>query len=433
MPQRVVITGLGAVSSIGTGTEAFWSALLEGRSGAVSLAGMPWMAEDLLTKIGAPVAGFDPLQHQIPERDLRLLDPVCQYALAAARMALEDAGLETEPSDRRKGVQRIVGVDSDRTATIMGTGVGGLPTAAHSHLHWTEKKIKTGGKRYWLPMQIANAVPAQVAVRFQAHGECKAVVTACASGTMGIGDGFRLVRDGEADMVFAGGAEATMSAPDGFALVGFDYLRTMSTRNDDPERACRPFDRDRDGFVLSEGAAVLMLESLDHALERGARVYAEVLGYATNCDAYHIVMLDPEIRQIKRLFRGLLQDTDTDPGEIDYINAHGTATVQNDIAETRAIRAVFGDHADRLCVSATKSMTGHAIGASGALEAVATALAIHRSIVPPTINLDNPDPECDLDYVPHLPVEREVRRAISTSYGFGGHNAALLLGRLEGD
>jgi 3-oxoacyl-[acyl-carrier-protein] synthase II len=347
-------------------------------------------------------------------------------------MAIRDAGLEPELVDPKRKLRVVRGLDADRFAAVIGTGIGGIATIEESHGTWTRGRSRKGTKRYWLPMLIPNAVAAQVAIRFQARAECKAVVTACAAGTMAIGDAWRLIRDGEADAALTGGTEALLEGPDGYGLMGFDLLRVMSKRNGEPERASRPFDRDRDGFILSEGAGILFLEERERALARGARIYAEMAGYATNCDAYHIVMLEPEARQIVRLMEGLLRSTGTRPEDVDYINAHGTSTVANDRAETAAIRRVFGRHADDLLVSATKSMTGHGIAASGGIEAAATALAVHHGVVPPTINLDNPDPECDLNCCPWKPVRRDVRVALSNSYGFGGHNASILLRRHEG-
>ena len=381
------------------------------------------------SRVAAPVTGFDPLAWNLTEKELDLLDPTTQFALAASWMAIRDAGLSAKVTNPKRGFQEIQEADPDRIATILGTGIGGLSTIATSHEIWVRnpKGERPKAKRYSLPMLIPNAVPAQVAIKYQARGECKAVTTACAAGTMAIGDAFRLLRDGEADMAIAGGAECALSTPDGYGFIGFDLLRTMSSRNHEPAKASRPFDKERDGFVLSEGAGIVILERLEHAKARGARIYAEVGGYVANCEAYHMIMLDPEIRRITRLMEQIFRATGVRPEEVDYINAHGTSTPINDRTETMAIRSAFGSHADNLLVSSTKSMTGHAIGASGGIEVIATALALHTGIVPPTINLEVPDPECDLNYVPNRSVTREIRVALSNSYGFGGHNASLLL------
>jgi len=428
VPPRVVITGLGPITSIGICKGRFWQASLAGRSGGRRV-DLPWMVPArFFTQVGAPVRDFDYQEFDITPREVDLLDRVSQYAIAGALMALKDAGFQLEPRDGRRHGYRVEGVCSERLAVILGTGIGGLATTEASHQRWTEGPERQM-KRYFLPMLIPNAPAAQVAIRFGANGECKAVTTACAAGTMGAGDAFRAIRLGEADVVITGGVDGILSDHDGWGLKGFDLLRAMSARNDDPEHASRPFDRERDGFVLSEGAGMLILESEEFARARGARVYAEVCGYETNCDAYHIVMLEPEGRQLVRLMSGLLRKTGTSPSDVQYINAHGTSTQLNDKAETAAIREVFGKHADGLLVSSTKSMTGHAIGASGGIEAAATALAIHTGQVPPTINYDYPDPECDLNYVPNRPAKRQIDLALTNSYGFGGHNASLLLAR----
>jgi 3-oxoacyl-[acyl-carrier-protein] synthase II len=279
-------------------------------------------------------------------------------------------------------------------------------------------------------MLIPNAPAAQIAIRYGAEGECKAVTTACAAGTMATGDAWRLLAAGEADVVITGGTEALLTASRGYPLMGFDLLRTLTTRNDAPEKASRPWDRDRDGFLLGEGACVLILERMDFAKARGAKLYAEVAGYATNCDAFSIMMLEPEGRKIADLMRALLARTGHGPEDIDYINAHGTSTIPNDRLETKVIKEVFGARAAGIAISSTKSLTGHAIGASGAIEAAATAMTIATGVIHPTINLDHPDPECDLDYVPHRARRSAVRAAMSTSYGFGGHNGALLLRKI---
>ncbi len=316
-------------------------------------------------------------------------------------LALEDADLSVSVVDRKKGRTRIDQVDPSRLAVVLGTGIGGVSTIETSHRNWTTTYDRGRCKRYSLPMLIPNAPAAQIAIRYGAEGECKAVTTACAAGTMATGDAWRLLAAGDADVVITGGTEALLTGSRGYPLMGFDLLRTLTTRNDAPQKASRPWDRERDGFLLGEGACVLILERMDFAKARGAKVYAEVAGYATNCDAFSIMMLEPEGRKIADLMRALLARTGHAPGDIDYINAHGTSTIPNDRLETKVIKEVFGARAAGIAISSTKSLTGHAIGASGAIEAAATAMTIATGVIHPTINLDNPDPECDLDYVPH--------------------------------
>jgi 3-oxoacyl-[acyl-carrier-protein] synthase II len=430
---RVVVTGLGPITSIGTGREGFWRASLEGRSGGIRLT-QPWsVSPRFQTLIGAPVRDFDPAHHGISPREADLLDRVSQFAIAGARLALEDAGFTLTPGGGGRGRGLTVeGVDPGRLCTILGTGIGGLHTIEVSHRRWAENPDRSFG-RYTLPMLIPNAPPAQVAIRFGARGECKAVATACASGTMSTGDAFRALRAGDADVAVTGGVDAVISDDDGWGMKGFDLLHAMSTRNDEPASASRPFDRERDGFLLSEGAGVVVLEREEHARARGARIYAEVLSYAANCDAWHIVMLDPSADTLVALLEQAVAGSGLSPREIGYVNAHGTSTQANDKAETTAIHRAFGAHAGSMLVSATKSMTGHAIGASGGIELAATALALHHQIVPPTINYRVPDPDCDLDCVPNrprvVPAGQPLNAAITTSYGFGGHNAALVLAR----
>ena len=425
--NQVAITGIGPVTSIGIGRSAFWEAATAGRSGAKAL---DWPADILATltsRIGAPLAGFDPTRYGVPAKDLEILDPASQFALAAVHLALEDAGLTMSVVDRKKGRTRIDQVEPSRLAVVLGTGIGGVSTIETSHRNWTTTYDRGRCKRYSLPMLIPNAPAAQIAIRYGAEGECKAVTTACAAGTMATGDAWRLLAAGDADVVITGGTEALLTGSCGYPLMGFDLLRTLTTRNDAPEKASRPWDRDRDGFLLGEGACVLILERMEFAKARGARIHAEVAAYATNCDAFSIMMLEPEGRKIADLMRDLLARAGHSPEDIDYINAHGTSTIPNDRLETKVIKEVFGARASRLAISSTKSLTGHAIGASGAIEAAATAMTLATGVIHPTINLDNPDPECDLDYVPNRSRRADVRAALSTSYGFGGHNGALLL------
>ncbi len=415
------------VSPIGPTRDAFWTSCLEGRSGAVRLE-TPWVNEtDLSTRIAAPVRDFDPVRAGIPGRQVPLLDRTSQFALAAAHEALTDAGFRLLAADDRREQLQVDGVDRDRIATIVGSGIGGLATLEVSHATWREKRSKVSIKRYSLPMLIPNAPAGQVAIRFGARGECKAISTACAAGTMSIGDAWRSVSEGFADLALAGGAEGVVGDDDSYGLMGFDRLKTLSTRNDDPQRASRPFDRDRDGFVLGEGAAVLVLEREEHARARGAEVYAEVRGYATNCDAHSMMQLDESGEVIVALIKDALRVADVGAGEIDHVSAHGTSTIVNDRTESKALRLMFGGRADDITVTALKSMTGHGIGASGPLETAALALGIRHHIQVPTINYETPDPECDVNVVANVPRQGAIQAALKLSYGFGGHNACLVL------
>jgi 3-oxoacyl-[acyl-carrier-protein] synthase II len=430
MPSRVVVTGLGPVTSIGIGRAAFWEGSLAGRSGGRRLEWPESILATIGSRIGAPVTGFDPPAYGIPVKDLDILDPASQFALAGAHLALADAGLNVTLVDRKKGRSRVEGVEPARLAVVLGTGIGGITTTEESHTNWTTTYDRARCKRYSLPMLIPNAPSAQLAIRYGAEGECKTVTTACSSGTMAIGDAYRLLRDGEADVVLTGGTEALLTESEGYPLIGFDLLRTLTTRNDDPQHASRPFDRDRDGFLLGEGAGILVLERAEFAKARGAaRIYCEIAGYETNCDAYSIMMLS-DGRRIADMLRTLLKKSGLTTRDVRYLNAHGTSTIPNDKLETRIFREVFGADAGTLAVSSTKSMTGHAVGASGGIEASATALALASGVLPPTINLENPDPECDLDYIPNKARETRVDAAISVSYGFGGHNAGLAFRRV---
>jgi 3-oxoacyl-[acyl-carrier-protein] synthase II len=374
--------------------------------------------------------GFDPARFGVPEKDVDILDPATRFALAGTHLALEDAGLATNPVDRKKGRARIADIDPARIAIVLGTGIGGVTTTEMSHAQWSSTYDRAGIKRYSLPMLMPNAASAQVAIRFGATGECKTVATACAAGTMAIGDAFRLLRAGEADIAISGGTEALLTDSSGYGLMGFDLLRTLTSRNDSPLTASRPWDRDRDGFLLGEGAGIVILERMEHAKARGARIYAEIAAYATNCDAYSIMMLEPDGQRICALVRDVLRKAEQAPHDVDYINAHGTSTIPGDRIETKVFHDVFGGHAGSLRISSTKSMTGHAVGASGGIEAIATALAVQTGVLPPTINLDHPDPECDLDYVANRARDSRCGLALSTSYGFGGHNAALAFRRI---
>lgn len=418
--DRVWITGIGVVSPIGVGRDPFWTACLQGRSGAVRLEN-PWVAaSDLATKIACPVSGFDPGAFGIPPKEASLLDRTTQFAVAAAVDAAADAGLGALPA---------VGVDPDRVRTAIGSGIGGLASLETAHAAWREGRSKGKVKRYALPMLIPNAPAGQVAIRAGARGECSAPTTACAAGTMAIGDAWRAIRDGEADLAFAGGTDGLAGDLDAFAMMGFDRLKTLSTRNDEPERASRPFDRERDGFVLGEGAAVLVLERESHARARGARPYAAITGYASNCDALSMLQPDESGERIVALARAALARAGRSEADVAHVSAHATSTVANDRTEARAFRLLFGRRADEIPVTGLKSMTGHAIGGSGAMETAALALSIREGILTPTINYEVPDPECDLRVVANRPLPARPALALKFSYGFGGHNACLVLER----
>ena len=428
MPNRIVITGVGAVSAIGHDRRSFWEACLAGRSGARTL-DSPWVRDsDVDTKFACPVAGFDPKNAGVPAKDVSLLDRNVWFALAAAAQAVEDGGLTATPDGEVRGRLNVSGVDPMRLATVVGSGIGGLSTTEVSHGIWHVEKSKKAVKRYSLPMLIPNAAAGQVAIRFGARGECKALSTACAAGTMAIGDACRLLRAGAADMVLAGGAEGVAGDDDAYGLMGFDRLRTLSTRNDAPERASRPFDKERDGFVLGEGAGILLLEREGDARARGARIYAAIVGYAANCDALNMMALEESGQNIVVLANNALKDAGLSPADVQHISAHGTSTVLNDRTEARAFRELFGPGADGVAVTGLKSMTGHAIAASGALETAALAMSLHEGVLTPTINYEFPDPQCDVDVVAQ-PRQAAPQVALKFSYGFGGHNACLVLTR----
>jgi 3-oxoacyl-[acyl-carrier-protein] synthase II len=420
--SRVFITGIGIVSAIGCSRDRFWRACLAGRSGTRRL-DSPWVVDtELSTRIAAIAEEFDPRAARIEPRQERVLDRTSMFALSAAEQAVQEAGLA--------GASGLAGVDPQRVVTVIGSGIGGLTSFEVSHAHWRETRSKTSVKRYSLPMLIPNAPAAQVAIRFGARGECKAVATACAAGTMAIGDAWRLLRAGEADVAIAGGVDGVAGDDDAYGLLGFELLRTLSRRNDEPARASRPFDRDRDGFVLGEGAGVLLLERAEHAAARGAQAYAAIEGYATNCDAYSMVQLDASGESVVALIAAALRSAEIDHDDVDYVSAHGTSTVLNDKTEARALRSAFGSRCDDLPVTALKSMTGHAIAGSGPIETAAAALSLREGMLAPTINYEFPDPECELDVVANTARCAQADVCLKLSYGFGGHNACLVLARV---
>ncbi len=413
MPERrVVITGMGVVSPIGLNKEEFWSSLLTGRSGVAEIDRFP--VEDFPTKIAAQVKGFQAVDY-IPRKDARRMDLFVQFACAAARMAVEDAALTINDANRT------------RTGVWVASGIGGIGTLESQH-HAFIKKGVAGISPFFIPMMIANMAAGQVSIMLGAMGPNGCTVTACASSSHSIGDAFQTIRDNKADVMIAGGTEASITP---LGIGGFCAMKALSTANDDPPRACKPFDRKRDGFVMGEGAGVLVLEEMEHALERGATIYAELIGYGSSADACHMVQPDPDGKGAALAFRNAIAQAGLQPQDIDYMNAHGTGTSLNDQIETAVVKEVFAAHSQKLLISSTKWAHGHMLGAAGAVELIATVMALIHNTAPPTINLSDPDPLCDLDYVPAQPRQQELRTAISDSLGFGGHNAALVVRKLD--
>ncbi len=410
--RRVVVTGLGAVSPLGIGVEATWSAMLEGRSGLAPIT--LFDAAAYPSAIAGEVKGFDATAF-IPAKEAKKMDRFIQLGLAAGIEALRDSGLEVSEAN------------AERVGVYVGAGIGGVETIEQT----TQVLLSKGHRRispFYIPMSIINMVAGNLSIMFGLKGPNLSVVTACTTGTHAIGEASRLIEYGDADVMVAGGAEAAVTPT---SVAGFGNARALSRRNHEPERASRPWDRGRDGFVLGEGAGVLVLEELEHAKARGARIYAELAGFGMSGDAHHMTMPAPGGDGASRCMNSAMRNGQVDPEEVNYINAHGTSTPLGDIAETLAIKRSFGDHARRLAVSSTKSMIGHLLGAAGGVEAVATVLSIHHGVVPATINLDDPDPECDLDYVPHTAREMGIDVALTNSFGFGGTNGTLALRRFH--
>ncbi|OGK95300.1 MAG: beta-ketoacyl-[acyl-carrier-protein] synthase II [Candidatus Rokubacteria bacterium RIFCSPHIGHO2_12_FULL_73_22] len=404
--RRVVVTGLGALTPLGNTADEFWTGLTQARSGIGPITRFD--ASGFPTRIAGEVRNFDPLRY-VDKKEARRLDPYLQYAIACATMAVEDASLD--PSR----------VDGTRFGVLIGSGIGGIQTLLETHRTLLEK----GPDRvspFFIPMMIVNMASGLVSMRFGAKGPNSSIVTACATGNHAIGDAFKIIQRGDADLMLAGGAEAIIIP---LTVAGFCAMKAMSTRNDEPTRASRPFDAERDGFVCGEGGGVIVLEALEHAQRRDARIYGEVVGYGMTGDAHHMTAPDPEGDGAARAMAAALRDGALEPSAVGYINAHGTSTPYNDKFETLAIKRVFGEHARRLAVSSTKSMTGHLLGAAGGVEAIATLLALHNGLLPPTINYETPDPECDLDYVPNQARKQDVEVALSNAFGFGGTNATL--------
>jgi 3-oxoacyl-[acyl-carrier-protein] synthase II len=410
MKKRVVVTGVGVVTPIGIGVEAFWDSLKNGRSGVGRLTFFD--TTDYPCKIDAEVKGFDPEKY-IDKKTIRRMDRFTQFALAAADMAIRDAGLDTAK------------LDPERVGVIVGSGIGGLSTIEEEH----DVLRQRGARRvspFLIPRLIANIAPGEIAIRWGYTGPNYAVSSACATSNHAIGDSLRMLRYGDADVIVAGGTEAAITQL-GFA--GFCSARTLSTRNDAPEKASRPFDKDRDGFVMGEGAGIVILETIEHAQARGAKIYAELSGYGATDDAYHITAPNPDGTAAIKAMQRALKDAEVSADQVQYVNAHGTSTSLNDKTETKAIKAVFGEHAKKLAISSTKSMTGHLLGAAGVVEMVATLLCMQHKLAHPTINYETPDPECDLDYIPNKARPMTIDTALSNSLGFGGHNAVLVIKR----
>ena len=412
MQRRVVVTGVGLVSSLGIGTQPTWDAVCAGRSGISEISRFD--ASAFSSRIAGEVKAFDPLQF-VGKKDVKKMDVFIQYAIAASEFAVRDAGFET---DRALGPE--VGV-------VIASGIGGFSTIEREH-----RALLKGGPRkispFFIPSAIINLAAGQVSIRFGARGPNSATCTACSASAHAIGDAFEMIKRGAAEAMIAGGSEAAITP---MGVGGFAAMRALSTRNDEPERASRPFDLDRDGFIIGEGSGVVILEELERARLRDASIYAELVGYGMSADAYHVTAPAEDGEGAVRVMRAAIAQAGVEPSKVDYINAHGTSTLYNDRLETLAIKNCFGPHASTVAISSTKSMTGHLLGAAGGLEAGITALAIRDQVVPPTINLDTPDPDCDLDYVPNQKRPLSIDYALSNSFGFGGTNASLLLKRYE--
>jgi 3-oxoacyl-[acyl-carrier-protein] synthase II len=413
MKRRVVVTGIGLVTPLGVGREENWSALTEGKSGIGPITLFP--TTDFATKFAGEVKDFDPTRF-IDKREAKWQDRFLHFAVAAAQLAKDDAGLEVTEEMR------------ERIGVYIGAGLGGVSTIERTHLSLNEKGPRRGMSPHFVPAIIVNLAPGLVSIRFGLRGPNLSHVSACSTGAHSIGEAARLIERGDVDAMFAGGTEAAITP---LGVGGFNAMRALSTRNEEPTRASRPWDRDRDGFVIAEGAGILLLEELETAKKRGAHIYAELIGYAASADAHHIVQPPESGEGAQRCMRLALRDAHIDPSAVDYINAHGTSTPPGDIAETQAVKVIFGDHAHKLAMSSTKSMTGHTLGAAGGIEAAYSVLAVERDILPPTINLENRDPECDLDYVPNEARRARCDIALSNSFGFGGTNATLIFAKFK--
>jgi len=413
--RRVVITGMGVVTPLGNGLETFWSNLKNGVSGIATIDAFDTSGYDC--KIGGQVRDFDPKQFFKNPKDVRRTDRFTHLAMAAAKMALADSGIDMDNLKER-----------DRFGVIVSTGIGGLKTL-QDQLQILVTKGPGRNSPFTIPMLISNMAGGVISMEFDLRGPNLCIVTACATSNNAIGESWRIIKFGDADIFLAGGAEASIVE---IGVAGFSAMRALSRRNDEPERASRPFDRDRDGFVMSEGSGVVVVEELEHARERGAKIYCEITGYGVSADAYHMTAPPPDGEGAARAMKMALDHARISPEQVDYINAHATSTDIGDLCETRAIKQIFGAYADKVSISATKSMTGHLLGGAGGIEMAACALAIRDSVIPPTINLENPGEECDLDYTPNVAREKTVRVALNNSFGFGGHNATLVASAFEG-
>lgn len=409
--RRVVVTGVGVISALGTGVEKNWESLMQGHSGIDRITRFD--ASEMPTQIAGEVKDFN-AEDFIDKKEIKKMDLFIQYALGAAELAMRDSGLQ------------ITEENAERVGVLVGAGLGGLPAIEKYHSALNEggyKKISP----FFIPMLIINLAPGQISIKYGAKGPNVSSVSACATGTHSIGDAFRMIQRGDADAMIAGGTESTVTP---LGIGGFNVMRALSTRNDNPQAASRPFDKGRDGFVMAEGAGIVILEEYEAAKKRGAKIYGEVCGYGLSADAYHLTAPAPGGEGAARCMKMALATAEVSPEEVDYINAHGTSTPFNDLYETMAIKTVLGEHARKVLISSTKSMTGHCLGAAGGVEAVYSLLAMQRGEVPPTINYEEPDPECDLDYVPNTGRKAEVKVAMSNSFGFGGTNATLVFRKL---
>ena len=412
MKRRVVITGIGLVTPVGIGNEENWTNLLAGKSGIGQIT--KFDTSDFPVTIAGEVKNFNP-EELVEKKDIKRYDEFIVFALAAAELAFQDSKINLDT------------VDKERFGVIIGSGIGGFKSTEDTKAAYIAGGIKKISP-FFIPASIINMGSGAVSIRYGLKGPNLSIVTACATGTHAIGDAFKIISRGDADCMVAGGAEASITE---LAVGGFSNMKALSRRNDEPEKASRPFDKDRSGFVMGEGSGILILEELEHAKARGANIYAEVVGYGLTGDAYHMTAPDESGYGAMRTMRMAIKDAGISPDEVDYINAHGTSTPYNDVIETRAIKGVFGEHAKKLKISSTKSMTGHLLGAAGSLEGAVLALSIKNGTIHPTINLDNPDPDCDLDYVAHKPEKLNIRYGLSNSFGFGGTNATILLKKYE--
>lgn len=411
--RRVVVTGMGAVTPIGIGVKEYWQGLLEGRNGVDLITRFD--ASNFDTKFAAEVKNFNP-ENYFDKKSIKRLDPFTQFALVSAQEAIDDSELNLEKTNR------------DRIGVIFGSGIGGMEALQTEHFKYFQAKNPSVISPFFIPMMIADLAAGQISIKYGLKGPNYATTSACATASHAIADAFMLIQRGSADVMFCGGSEAAIAE---MSIGGFNSMKALSTWNDRYKEASRPFDKDRNGFVMGEGAGLLIIEELNHALNRGAKIYAELAGIGLTADAYHITAPAPGGEGAVRSMREAILDAGLTIEDIDHINAHGTSTPYNDVNETKAIKTLFGDHAYKLIVNSTKSMTGHLLGAAGGIEAIATILAIKNDIIPPTINLTNPDPECDLNYSALVATKKTVRAAISNTFGFGGHNASLLFKKFE--